>query len=143
MNGGRRAAAWFLGGLLVGVLAAGAASRLGRAHRWESPRHERMLERFHRKLDLTPEQSGKVGAVLRAKKERMDALRAESTPKFEELRASTRREIAAILTPEQRTKFEALEKKWEARREKRRARGLDARADGPPPGAAPPPPPGE
>jgi Spy/CpxP family protein refolding chaperone len=84
-------------------------------------RYERLLERFNSKLGLTPEQKELVRAVLEVKRLKIEALRAATKPKFDEIRDSARAEIRKILTPEQQAKFDEMQKRWEARREKRRA----------------------
>lgn len=81
----------------------------------------RMLERFSRKLDLTAEQKEKVGAVLESSRQRMEALWKEGRPKFDAIRESTNTEIRALLGPEQREKFDKLNARMEARRQKRGA----------------------
>ncbi|CAN5407102.1 hypothetical protein BH09VER1_BH09VER1_09700 [soil metagenome] len=66
-------------------------------------------------LSLTPEQSEKMKAIMDAQRPAMDALRNDQTlsredrrAKMQELRKAVEPEIAAILTPEQKTKWEEL-----------------------------------
>ncbi len=82
----------------------------------------KMLERFSRELQLTPEQKEKVGEVMRAKRGQMDAFRREMKPKFDEMRAASKAEIRKLLTPDQQEKFDRLEARWEERRKKRHPR---------------------
>ena len=91
---------------------------------WERGKHfqERMLERFDAKLHLTPDQKERLALILEQKRGKIDALRSEVRPKFEEIRKTTRVEIRQILTPEQKTKFDAMSAEWEARAEKFRNR---------------------
>lgn len=103
-------------GLLLGIVAAFGALPLLHGHR--DHHYTRMVERFSRRLDLTPEQKTQVSAILEAKRQKMDVLRAEVNPKFEEIRNSTKKEIRKILTAEQQKKFDALEARRAARREK-------------------------
>lgn len=83
-------------------------------------RYNWMLERFSSKLALTPEQKREVSEILEAKRQSIDALRAEIRPRFEEIRNSTRQEIRKRLTPEQRQKFDALQEEWESMRKSHR-----------------------
>jgi Spy/CpxP family protein refolding chaperone len=120
--------AWMLAAALIaGILIGAAGTSYAIAHRWRTPFHERLLTRFSSALQLTPQQREQVGAILEAKRQRIDALRAELRPQFDELRASTSAEIRALLTPEQQGKFDEMEAKraqqiarW---RERRKARG--------------------
>ena len=96
----------------------GAAASLPRLfhHRWESGQFQhRLLEQFSSKLKLTPEQRTHIAAILEAKRQKIDALRAEIRPRFEEIRTSTGAEIRQLLTPEQQRKFDVMQAKWEAR----------------------------
>jgi Spy/CpxP family protein refolding chaperone len=115
----KQAAPAFAVGLLAGALLSFWAPR-GLMHRgfhgydMEHRQHE-LLERFSRKLSLTPEQRTKVGAILEEKGRKMKSLWQDTRPKFDEVRKSTSAEIRALLTPEQQTKFDALQQKMEAR----------------------------
>ncbi len=95
--------------VVVATLLAGFA--LGRlsARRHPSGRdgYSRMIERFGAELELTGEQKANISTVLQAKRLKSRSLR-------EELRKSTREELQAILTPEQKVRFEAFEAKWRA-----------------------------
>ncbi len=105
-------------GLLLGSVLGWWGHRI-RAHSWRGEKHyERMLDRFTSKLDLTPEQRSRVGAILQGKRERVEALRSEVRPRFEELRRATDDEIANLLSPEQRVKFETMRTRREERRRK-------------------------
>lgn len=83
---------------------------------------ERMLKQFNDKLKLTPEQNTQVAAILEAKRQKIDALRAEIRPKFEELRNSMRSEIRQLLTPEQQQKFDVMEASFEQKAKRFRKR---------------------
>jgi Spy/CpxP family protein refolding chaperone len=115
-----------LGALLAGILIGAAGASWAVACRWKTPFHERLLDRFSSTLQLTPQQREQVGAILEAKRQRIDALRAEIRPKFDELRMSTGAEIRALLSPEQQTRFDEMETKRAqqvARWRERRKRG--------------------
>ena len=87
-------------------------------HDWKNGR---MLERFSRKLDLTPDQKEKVAGILEVKREQFLALRSQVKPQFEEIRSSSRAEIRKLLDPVQQEKFDRLQTEREARRKTRRA----------------------
>ena len=91
---------------------------------WGGGKHfqERMLKRFDAKLNLTPDQEERLAAILEQKRGKIDALRSEMRPKFEEIRKTTRVEIRQILTPEQQTKFDKMSAEWEERAGKFRNR---------------------
>lgn len=118
----RQVTASLLIGLVVGS-ALGRWTHWGCRGRWDEGKgYGRMVERFSRKLDLSPEQRARLEAILETKRLKMKALRAEVQPRFEEIRASAKDEIRAMLSPEQLPRFEKLEADWSARREKRSRR---------------------
>ena len=78
----------------------------------------RLLQRFSSKLHLTSEQQTQVAAILEAKRQKIDTLRAEIRPKFEEIRTATRTEIRQLLIPEQQQKFDVMNAQFEAKRKR-------------------------
>jgi Spy/CpxP family protein refolding chaperone len=113
--------AWAQVGAAVALGAVlGAAAAPGLMFRaWERGRaEERMLDRFSRELRLSDEQRGQVAAILESKRQRIDALRAEIRPKFQDIHASASAEIRAILTPDQQPAFDAIEARHNAQRER-------------------------
>lgn len=60
------------------------------------------LERLHQEVQLTPEQRAQAEQILRRSQERVRALWEPIAPKVREEYRAARREIAALLTPEQR-----------------------------------------
>ena len=83
------------------------------------------------RLDLSEDQRRKIDEILRAGHDEADVIRQELRPRLEAHLAATRARIAAVLTPEQRAKFETL-----VREDRRRAdRFL---IDGPPGPPGPP-----
>jgi hypothetical protein len=103
------------GGLGVGLY----QSRMGWWHRPRDPERARgfMLRRLTRELDLRPEQQPQVEAILRETGQEFARLREEIGPRVLNIRGHSRDRIRAILSPDQQTKFAALEKEWERRRE--------------------------
>lgn len=112
---------------VLGVAAGGIGGRwcaLEYGHKaWKGGRfEERLLQRFSRQLKLTPEQRTQVGAILEAKRQKIETLRADTRPKFEAIRSSTSAEIRQLLTPEQHARYDKIEAEQQARRERWRAR---------------------
>ena len=106
----------FIVGVMVGIVGARGCVRFMVHRHWRSGQFQaRMLQRFSSKLQLTPDQRTHVAAILDQKRQKIDALRAEIQPKFQEIRTSTAAEIRALLTPEQQQKFDAMNAKSEAR----------------------------
>jgi Spy/CpxP family protein refolding chaperone len=72
------------------------------------------LDRWFKELELSADQQEKIKAIFKASDERMrnDAkikeLRAESNKRAAEIRERLRKEIDAVLTPEQKKKLEAM-----------------------------------
>ncbi len=106
--------------VLFGVCVGFAGARWGfpriMRHRWSSGQFQhRLLDRFSSTLKLTLDQRAQVAAIMEAKRQKMDALRAEIRPQFQALRTSTSAEIRQVLTPEQQKTFDAMQEKQQAR----------------------------
>lgn len=80
------------------------------------------LERLTRELRLTPPQQQQVQAVLDRFTPRMEALDAETRPRFEQMRTEIRAEIRALLTEAQRTRYEEMTRRHDAERNARATR---------------------
>ena len=105
----------FVVGGVVGVAGARWCAPFAFHRHWqETP--ARMLERFSSKLHLTPTQRTQVAAILEAKRKKIEALRAEVRPKFDQIRTATSAEIRPLLRPEQQKKFDVMQAEWETRR---------------------------
>lgn len=129
----RRRAMWMAVAVLLLVAVAGVASgialerrvlhphgwrdrgpgRGGEAHRG-GPRgraettaegRARFRARMVRDLELTAEQAARIDTILERQRPRMDSLRAALEPPLRAAAEETRRQIEAVLTPEQREKF--------------------------------------
>ncbi|MEI6107168.1 MAG: hypothetical protein WCR49_09145 [Opitutae bacterium] len=111
---------WKLVLLLIGIFIAGGVSgafvmmRVGRemaAHRsmpeqW-APLH---LKRLVDRLDLKPEQMEQIRPVVRRNMDQLNRLRGYSMAETKSIMEQMQREIAEKLTPEQRAKFEQMNK---------------------------------
>ena len=118
------AIALLLGGCAGFVVAKSCTPRLFH-HRVDGAHfQQRLLDRFSSKLHLTPEQRSQVATILEAKRKKIDALRAEIRPRFEEIRTSTSADIRRLLTPEQQKNFEIMQTEWDARKKRFRDRWM-------------------
>lgn len=143
---------WIVILVLIGIFAAGGVTggfvtlRMTRekiANRpvpdeW-APRH---MKRLAERLNLTAEQTEQVEPIVKRNMEQLGRLRNQSMSETRVIVETMQREISEKLTPEQRLKFEQLnrelrEKMERARREKPGA----GRPGGPPPGGKDGPPP--
>jgi Spy/CpxP family protein refolding chaperone len=79
-----------------------------------SSRQPDVEARFARRLELSSEQQKQLNEILEESRRQIDTTRAEMGKKFDEIRAATNTKIAAILTEEQKKKFEQLLKEAEA-----------------------------
>ena len=68
-----------------------------------------------RELDLTPAQEDSVRAIFERHRPQMEAIWRDTRPRFDSLRATVDREIAAQLSPAQRTRFEELMRRMDER----------------------------
>jgi Spy/CpxP family protein refolding chaperone len=99
-----------------------------------------MLQRMKEQLNLTDEQTAKVGAIFKAQGEKRQAIMNDTSlspddkhAKMEELRKDAMAQIRALLTPEQQKKLDAMP------RPGRGPRGEGRGGDSPPPPPPPPP----
>jgi len=90
------------------------------------PKPSEIADRMSRELDLTADQRRQLEAVFQRNSDRLRQFRRETGAQFQALRTQIDSEISAILTPEQRVKFEA-------QRRRRERRGGPPREPGPPP----------
>ena len=108
----------FIAGILVGV--AGDHLYLIRSGRL-SPRRtarfaaDRMADNLGRELQLSPQQKTQVQQIIERHRARIDATMSSVRPRVRLEIDATNKEIETILTPEQRTKFEALRMRMAAR----------------------------
>ena len=83
--------------------------RMGRMDRMDRmPEEPGEFPGFFRDLDLTDEQRVQIRAIFEKHRPAIDSLMGEAMPKIRALRDSADAEIQAILTPEQRERFEKM-----------------------------------
>ena len=82
-----------------------------------------MLARLTTALSLTDDQQAKVKAILEDSHTKLQALKDDASvtgdqkkAKFKEIRDAQTAAIKAILTPDQATKYDALQQQWQERR---------------------------
>jgi Spy/CpxP family protein refolding chaperone len=98
----------FAGGAAVGALAFSQVAPTGRAATTPRPpeveRSEEVLDRFHQELNLTAEQRKQLEVALDDYFQYFHTLKMQ----MDEVRASGKRQILAILDEDQRRKFEEM-----------------------------------
>lgn len=105
----------FLLGIGVGFFARGPIFFGLRGRGMEERMRGRLTHRFAEELKLTPNQQAQVDQILEKNRRTMTVLRREVIrPRFEAIMDSTRMEIEAILTTEQKTQFKAFTQKTKA-----------------------------
>lgn len=75
-----------------------------------------LVNRLDRHLDLTDAQRAQVEQILRRRHQRIDQLWSETRPRVNAEISRTNAEISAVLTPEQKAKFEKLKMRFHRRR---------------------------
>ncbi len=139
---------WKLILLLTGIFLAGGVAgsfltvRFGRnwvnqrvaTEKW-APEH---LRKLSERLELTPAQVEKLKPIVHRNMEEIGRLRSDSMKETRAVFERMEREIAALLTPEQKTKFDELNRQ---KRERLRKLMDKRQGDEPRDGARPPPPP--
>jgi Spy/CpxP family protein refolding chaperone len=110
--------ALFLSGISIGGLAVhlyyGGADRVALPP--PPPGLEGRFDDLREALDLTPEQAREIAAIRERGRREADALREELRPRIERHLEQMRERVLAVLTPEQRARFEALERERPRRR---------------------------
>jgi Spy/CpxP family protein refolding chaperone len=116
-----RALQWkLIAGFLLVFLAGGVTGAfVGAAHTrhffFAAPRpaviSERMRERLQRQLNLAPEQVAKVSPILDKAAAELHQVRRDTGRRVHEIIAETHRQMAGILTDEQRRKLQQIEER--------------------------------
>jgi Spy/CpxP family protein refolding chaperone len=83
---------------------------------------EARFDTMRRDLGLTDEQASAIRTILEETRNEYRTLRTELRPRFEEPRQKARARIRALLTPEQRQKFDAIVAQQDSRREEEDSR---------------------
>jgi Spy/CpxP family protein refolding chaperone len=81
------------------------------------PREDILVKRLSGKLDLDSQQQEKVRTIIRETQLAMHQIRQQSRPQIEAVLAGGQQRISALLTPEQREKFEKIIAEHKLRRQ--------------------------
>ena len=112
---------------VLGIALGGVGTHFWDAHSLAS-RHLGILQQLKNDLQLSPDQAKQVDTIINddwTKFRNLDSQRhAEWEPKYDQVRQQGRNSIRAILTPEQRPKFEAfLKHLYEERQKQQQGQG--------------------
>ena len=99
----------------------------------------RMKEHLRRQLDLTPEQEAKVAPVADKMAGQLEQIRGETGQRVRQTFEDAHKQIAAFLTPEQKSRLDEMEKHHHSMRVQMHH---GPHPGGPDDGMPPPPPPG-
>ncbi len=111
-------------GIIFGILLGGMLEgRTGRTHRgfpgfFSHHQHhgsDAMIRRFSRDLDLTREQQAQFRVLLEVQKNAMNSLMREVRPRIDTQMKTFKTQMRALLTDQQRAKFDTLTARKEAR----------------------------
>ncbi len=109
---------------LLGALAGGTANHLWGERVWgkqlppAAPTREQIVEHMTKELNLTPEQQQRFGAIVDDTRSKIHSDYSAADAQRDQLRLAGRDNIRAILTPEQRPKFDAIMQKLDEDRKK-------------------------
>jgi len=86
------------------------------ARRGGPPRAERVLDIMTRNLTLTEEQRSTIGDILSESREEIGSIRAQIHKQMQSREATVKEKIRAVLTDEQREKYDTTLRRMERRR---------------------------
>jgi uncharacterized protein HemX len=113
----------FVLGIAIGAVGTYVAE--GRVRAVNRPRQDmrtRVMERLTAELALTADQQKQLDGIITDIQARHDALNKEIAPRMDQLRQQGREQIRAILTPEQKTKYEEYLRKADEERKRNSGR---------------------
>ena len=119
---------------ILGLAVGFAVSNLAYWRGWLRPPHARFLDRMQRDLNLTPDERAQILQIVRETRSKVMAMRREFEHQRHEAILQARARVRAVLTPEQRDKFD---RDFRPPPEHERDHGMHG--DGPPEGGPPPP----
>src|SRR5436190_21468546 len=125
----------FVAGALIGFAGGRVYSIYRLLH--HSPRRDfrdHILAHLDHELSLTPQQRDQIGSIMDRHHKRMQEITEGIRPLMHQELDNANHEIEAVLTPEQRKKYDAMRMRLE-----RFIPGHGRRHEGPPPGGPPPP----
>jgi hypothetical protein len=104
-------------GALLGIVADRVILRERLAREWRDP--QSMRERIAAQLGLDADQRAQFDTILDARNRRYDSLMAPVRPVLDSVGNAARQEIQAMLTPEQRARYEDMRRARERGRQER------------------------
>ena len=104
-------------GALLGIIADRVVLRERLAREWRDPRS--MRDRIAVQLDLDADERARFDTILDARNRRYDSLMAPVRPVLDSVGTAARQEIQAMLTPEQRARYEDMRRSRERSRQER------------------------
>jgi len=122
------------GGVTGGFVAASCIRQYFLAGRHHEVAADRMRERLKSQLNLTPEQVAKISPIIEKTTAQLEEIRKDTAGRVHETFSNFHQQVAADLTPEQRTKFEELRQRHHRMMERFHRR----RGNMPPPSSASP-----
>ena len=84
----------------------------------DTAKRQQKVEELTRELSLTPEQAQQADSIIADIQTQFRAIRAQTDPQVEEARQKGRDRMRAILTPEQKPKFEEVLRRLDEKRKK-------------------------
>ena len=84
----------------------------------DSVRRAKKVEELTREANLTPDQAHQLGAIIADVQAQMKIIRKTTDPQIDEVRQKGRERIRAILTAEQKPKFEEFIRKLDEERKR-------------------------
>jgi Spy/CpxP family protein refolding chaperone len=123
---GRKAALWvgvvfLLGAALGGMLGFVFAHRTAMAapaQMTETEKRAQKVQRLTQELNLAPDQQKQIEEIIASVQAQYKAVRQSTEPQINEARQKGREQIRAVLTPEQKPKFEQFLKRLDDERKK-------------------------
>ncbi len=122
----RKAVLWVFGVFLLGLAIGGVGGYALSRHytasaapgKTEAGRRAHMIERMRGELLLTQPQQARVDEILNELQGKYRAIHEQTAPQSDAARQQAREEIRAILTPEQKPKFEDFLRRLDEERKK-------------------------
>jgi len=122
----RKAALWVGLVFLLGAALGGVLGNVFGVHARNTPppqlteveKRAQKVQRLTQELNLTPDQQKQIEAIITSVQAQTKAIRQSIEPQLDEARQNGRSQIRAILTPEQKPKFEDFLRRIDEERKK-------------------------
>jgi Spy/CpxP family protein refolding chaperone len=82
------------------------------------PNRVEIVNRLSHDLNLTPDQRSRIESIVNTSHDRFHALDQQLEPQYDAIRQDARNKIRAVLTPEQKVKFEEEVRRLDEQRKK-------------------------